>query len=437
MTLKVLFLRHADRSLSNDTPFFADKRDKSAIRDLTRARRSIPSHLQRSSEAAKRKSEQPGWQMQSNLNPFLRARVAGEQPTAISAKPLGLASHSRSLAMQRISDQIQKLGDSRFILIEGEAGAGKQTLARRIYALSQRPSDRPIAGGGMEINHGPTAAAAYVAEDAGGVFGTGCASLEEQQSYAIAQAARRAAGGVLVLRGIDALDAAAQARLLHFVRSFENGTASPVSPLRIICTSRLPLRAQVLNGKFLPELYYRLSAVCILLPPLRERKEDIPGLAQRFIESFSRERRRPLQGLGQGALAVLLRHRWPGNVRELESVIRAACFATEGQWIRPLDLIILPLAAVQSNASIPAPPQDLSLDGVMRRHVRSVLKLCGGNKARAASRLGISRSTLYRMLDADADTDLGADDSEDHDAGSRDSDNHPGSDDRQIENRTA
>lgn len=310
--------------------------------------------------------------------------------------------------MQRIHEQIQKLGLSRFILIEGEAGTGKQMLAHRIHRLSRPSAGGEMTDSGTAIHPSSAAATAYVAEDASGIFGSGGAPLADQESYAIAQASRKATGGVLVLRGIDELDASAQARLLHFVRTFENGAASPASPLRVICTSRHSLRTQVLNGKFLPELYYRLSAVCFLLPPLRERKEDIPGLAQQFIESFSRERRRPLQGLGQGALAVLLRHRWPGNVRELESVIRRACFATEGQWIRPLDLVILPLEAEQSKASMPAPPQDLSLDGVTRRHVRSVLRLCAGNKARAASKLGISRSTLYRMLDTNADTDLGS-----------------------------
>jgi DNA-binding NtrC family response regulator len=93
-------------------------------------------------------------------------------------------------------------------------------------------------------------------------------------------------------------------------------------------------------------------------------------------------------------------------VREFESVIRAACLAAEGQWLRPIDLVILPLETLNPGQNEPMLPQDFSLNGVLRRHVQRVLKACAGNKARAATRLGISRSTLYRMLEADSDTSL-------------------------------
>ena len=207
--------------------------------------------------------------------------------------------------------------------------------------------------------------------------------------------------------------------LLRFVRSFEtsivlaNASTGPL-PFQVICTSRQSLRAKVLAGRFLPELYYRLSAVCFGLPALHERKEDIPGLARVFIEACSRERRQPLQGLGPGALSILLHHRWPGNVRELESVIRSAAFSTEGQWIRPIDLVILPLENVQQAPPEPSIAPDLNLDGVLRRHVRHVLKTCDGNKARAATQLGISRSTLYRMLEGTNDLSLAATESDPH-----------------------
>ena len=122
---------------------------------------------------------------------------------------------------------------------------------------------------------------------------------------------------------------------------------------------------------------------------------------QMFIDAVSREQQRPLQGLGPGSLPILLRHLWPGNVRELESVVRAACMASEAQWLRPIDLVILPLEPAGSKDGEPALPENFTLDGVIRRHILQVLKICDGNKARAASKLGISRSTLYRMLEAD------------------------------------
>ena len=98
---------------------------------------------------------------------------------------------------------------------------------------------------------------------------------------------------------------------------------------------------------------------------------------------------------------MLLRHLWPGNVRELESVVRAGCLSSEGQWLRPIDLLILPLEPAGARDGEPALPENFTLDSVIRRHILQVLKVCDGNKARAASKLGISRSTLYRMLEAD------------------------------------
>ena len=203
--------------------------------------------------------------------------------------------------------------------------------------------------------------------------------------------------GVLLIRNIDELAAEPQAQLLRYIRSFETSLsadkqAASGSPSQLICTARKPLRAQVLATSYLPEIYYRLSAVSFALPALRDRKEDIPALVQMFIDAVSREQQRPLQGLGPGSLPILLRHLWPGNVRELESVVRAACLSTEAQWLRPIDLVILPLEPPGSKDGEPALPENFTLDGVIRRHILQVLKVCDGNKARAASKLGISRS---------------------------------------------
>ena len=300
---------------------------------------------------------------------------------------------ARSLPMHRIVEQLPQMGRARLILIEGEAGTGKQLLARHIRGL------RPSAG-------------SVIADEAGQLFGDEGGWQGGAMGERLASAAERAAQGLLLIRGIDELAAPHQVRLLRFIRSFETrialGEADAVrAPFQVLATARQPLRAMVLAGRFLPELYYRLSAVCFSFPPLRERREDLPGLVQLLIEAISRERRRPLQGLGPGALAALLHHRWPGNVRELESVIRAACFTAEGQWLRPLDLLILPLESSSAAGSGGPPlPPDLSLSGVMRRHVQSVLKMSSGNKARAATRLGISRSTLYRMLESETENSL-------------------------------
>jgi DNA-binding NtrC family response regulator len=295
---------------------------------------------------------------------------------------------SRSLAMRRVSEQLQQIGPRvRLALIEGETGTGKHLLARHIQARH-------------------ASAGTLVVEEATSLFPAEEGSNGELRSDALRGAVRRAVEGVLLIRNIDELATEAQAQLLRYIRSFETSLSAEKpgavpSPSQLICTSRKPLRTQVLAGAFLPEIYYRLSAVSFSLPPLRDRKEDIPALVQMFIDTVSREQQRPLQGLGPGSLPILLRHLWPGNVRELESVVRAACLSSEAQWLRPIDLVILPLEPAGSKDGEPALPENYTLDGVIRRHILQVLKACDGNKARAASKLGISRSTLYRMLEAD------------------------------------
>jgi DNA-binding NtrC family response regulator len=245
-----------------------------------------------------------------------------------------------------------------------------------------------------------------VVEEAASLFLAESSGNSELRSEPLRAAVRRAAEGVLLIRNIDELATEPQAQLLRYIRSFETSLSAEksggqLSPAQVICTARKPLRTQVLAGSFLPEIYYRLSAVSFSLPPLRDRKEDIPAPVQMFIDAVSREQQRPLQGLGPGSLPILLRHLWPGNVRELESVVRAACLSSEAQWLRPIDLVILPLEPAGSKEGEPALPENFTLDGVIRRHILQVLKVCEGNKARAASKLGISRSTLYRMLEAD------------------------------------
>ena len=296
---------------------------------------------------------------------------------------------SRSLAIRRICEQLQQVGPRvRLALIEGESGTGKHLLARHIQGRHNAPG-------------------LLVAEEASSLFPAETTAPGEIRPEALRTAIRRAGDGMLLIRNIDDLGPEPQAQLLRYIRSFEASLTAEKSgalpaPAQVICTSRKPLRSEVLTGGFLPEIYYRLSAISFSLPALRDRKEDIPALAQMFIDAVSREQQRPLQGLGPGSLSLLLRHLWPGNVRELESVIRAACMSSEGQWLRPIDLVILPLDPAGTRDGEPPLPENYSLDGVIRRHILQVLKACEGNKARAASRLGISRSTLYRMLESDA-----------------------------------
>jgi DNA-binding NtrC family response regulator len=153
------------------------------------------------------------------------------------------------------------------------------------------------------------------------------------------------------------------------------------------------------QGLLLPDLAFRLTAVRFAIPSLRQRREDIPPLAQALLDRIcTRYQHRPVV-LGPGALARLLQHNWPGNVRELASVLESALLEAVNGVIRPDDLALPTgaeaVAEVQSTSS---QPENLSLDSVIRHHVEYVLDLNRGNKLRAARQLSISRSTLYRIL---------------------------------------
>jgi two-component system response regulator AtoC len=156
------------------------------------------------------------------------------------------------------------------------------------------------------------------------------------------------------------------------------------------------------QGLLLPDLAFRLTAVRFLIPPLRQRREDIPPLAQTLLDRIcARYQHRPVL-LGPGALARLLQHNWPGNVRELASVLEAALLDAANGVIRAEDL---PIFSDTENFSAARPAmrtENLALDAVIHRHVQYVLDLNRGNKLRTARQLGISRSTLYRILGNEA-----------------------------------
>ena len=195
-----------------------------------------------------------------------------------------------------------------------------------------------------------------------------------------------------------------QARLLRVLQEREiervGGRTGIAMNVRIVAATNAPLPARIAEGQFREDLYYRLRVVEIVLPPLRERREDVPKLARHFLERFAiREGREPLV-LERDAFAALLSHGFAGNVRELENLLEGAATLARGGVIRLEDLQWLPGQsswACPEEASI---PEELaSLKALEDRHIRRVLKLSGGNKSRAARLLGISRRTLYRKKD--------------------------------------
>lgn len=254
--------------------------------------------------------------------------------------------------------------------IEGESGSGKQTLARFLHSRS------------------PLAKSAFQRHDA--------------REWLVTEADPAMLAGFHYLDRVDLLAAPGQGLLLGVLKAMQ---ARPSRRAIMLASSEVSLRQMAGQGLFLPDLAFRLTAVRFAVPPLRQRREDIAPLAEELLTRIcARYQQRPVS-LSPGALARLLQHNWPGNIRELASVLEAALLEAANGVIRAEDLLLASYPPILKIPHHPAPPaQDLDLDTVIRKHVQYVLELSHGNKLRAARQLGISRSTLYRILANEAVT---------------------------------
>lgn len=269
-----------------------------------------------------------------------------------------------SAAIKRLRLQIRRIGPHfRTVLITGEPGSGKETAARALH---------------------------HQRLDATGPF------VAATSGNRIASLIKIARGGSLFFKAIDAMPLRTQDELLEILRRNEwaqDGLAAPQRHgTRIIASSTRDLKGLSAAGRFRHELYQRIAMVQIAVPPLRERIDDLSALAARFLEGSAPQNCAKL--LTPEALAALHAHNWPGNVRELEEVLERALATSEDVLIHPWDLVFSPPAAPGTS-----PAESTRLQEVVDRHVLRVLRDCDGNKLRAAELLGISRSTLYRMLD--------------------------------------
>jgi DNA-binding NtrC family response regulator len=292
----------------------------------------------------------------------------------------------RSPAMERLFLQMRYLANHlRVALIEGENGTGKLLTAKTLHALAT----------GRASGFIPCSASSFLRGNCNG-------TLDE------------ARGGTLYLTRVDALTPDEQGKLLHLLEWHQHQHTrnnAEQAPRQILVSCEHPLRGLVLQGRMRADLSYHLTSVRLQLPPLRDRREDVPLLVDYFLEQFARRHGKPLRGLGPGVLPHLLAHGWPGNVRELETTISSGALMCEGQWVRLIDLPLLSAPAQEepsftisashrSNGAKAEEADDPNLDRAILRHIRWVLAGVGGNKLRAARLLGISRSTLYRLLDA-------------------------------------
>jgi DNA-binding NtrC family response regulator len=303
-----------------------------------------------------------------------------------------------SAAVQQLRSQIQRVAPYlRTALIRGEAGSGKNLVARALHALSPTPEGPFI----------PCDASALASSIANG--GRPLSS----DSPAPGELFESARGGTLYLFGVGRLSAPLQAALVRFLRASEEHRTAAAQTARaglrrhnprILAASGQDLRTLAAIGQFRQDLYAHLSVVEISVPPLRQRMDDIPILTARILHSIAERTGKPPKILAESTLAQLQGRLWPGNLRDLERVLLQAASLTDGTLIEPRHLLSL-VDPAPLNPAAPTAVKLERLHDVIQQHVLDVLSRCGGNKFRAAETLGISRSTLYRMLDSGAPND--------------------------------
>jgi DNA-binding NtrC family response regulator/HAMP domain-containing protein len=270
------------------------------------------------------------------------------------------------------------------VLIQGESGTGKELVARAIHRLSFR-QDKPF----MVINCSAYPATLLESELFGhekGAF-TG-ATRQKPGRFELADR------GTIFLDEIGEIPATAQIKLLRVLqtRRFERlgGEKTLSIDVRILAATNKDLKQEVEQGNFREDLFYRLNVIPLMLPPLRERQNDIPLLAQYFLRQFAVQKRKDLGEISSGAMRLLLDYSWPGNVRELENAIEHAVVLAKGSHLETWDL---PLAMQRHSPSPPRTMAERELQALL-----DILEECGWNKKLAARRLGVSRSTVYALL---------------------------------------
>ncbi len=299
----------------------------------------------------------------------------------------------RAPQMFQIYKTIAKVADTKStVLLYGERGTGKELIARSIHYNSQR-------------NHRP-----FIPVD--------CASLVEtlieselfghvRGAFTGASAAKKglfeeADGGTLFLDEVSNVGLSLQSKLLRFLQEHEIKRVGAMESIkvdvRVIAAANQPLEPLVKSGNFREDLFDRLNVVSITLPPLRERKEDIPLLANHFLQKFSEENHKNISHISPEALQILIEYSWPGNVRELEHAVERAVILSVHPIILPEDLPPKMLEETRG-PEILIPEKPLSLREIEKRYVLKVLQETKGNKKKASEILGIDRATLYRLLE--------------------------------------
>ena len=271
------------------------------------------------------------------------------------------------------------------VLITGESGTGKEMIAGAIHFNSPR-KDGPF----VKINCAAITETLLESELFGHEKGAFTGAHRQKEGRF-----RQAHGGTLFLDEISEMSLAMQVKLLRVLQEREitrvGGEGVIKVDVRIIAATNKDLAREIQEGRFREDLYYRLNVVSLEMPPLRERRDDIPLLAQHFLEALSRDNRKNIKGFTPQAMDRLMKYDWPGNVRELENAIERAIVIGKERKITAENLPIFHLDDVPTPAS-------KSLDAVEKTHIRIILEENQWNITRSAGILGIDRSTLYSKM---------------------------------------
>jgi DNA-binding NtrC family response regulator len=274
------------------------------------------------------------------------------------------------------------------VLITGEHGTGKEVVAQTLHRLSTRAERTLVA-----VNTGALPEGTFESE----LFGHVKGAFTDARTDRIGRF-ELASGGTLFLDEIANIPVRQQAKLLRVLESGElervGSSKTQKVDVRMLSATNADLRAECAAGRFREDLLFRLNTVEISLPPLRERREDIPALAGHFMARYAERYRRTIQGLEPATLQMMLQYGWPGNVRELDHTIERAVLMARGVHIEPADLGLNTQrgAAVQSM-------DEMSLEAVEAILIRKALARASGNVSHAADALGLSRGALYRRIE--------------------------------------
>ncbi len=301
----------------------------------------------------------------------------------------------QSAAMVKLLETVAQVAPSEAtVLITGESGTGKEMIAGAIHFNSPR-KDGPF----VKINCAAITETLLESELFGHERGAFTGAYKQKEGRF-----RQAHGGSLFLDEISEMSLAMQVKLLRVLQEREitrvGGEEVIKVDVRIITATNRDLLQEIHGGRFREDLYYRLNVVALNVPPLRERREDIPLLAQRFLEMFSKKNRKQIKGFTPQGMDRLLKYEWPGNVRELMNAVERGVVLARSEYLdqEDLSLILEHTSSPGETSSKDGIRADMPLEEVEKASILKTLDLTRGNKSEAARRLGITRRTLHKKL---------------------------------------